>query len=112
MNPNIYIAMVVAVAVVVVVALVLGRKVSISKDDKGIHVETGAAERGQGSKVSVGDGLKIESSNVGNISGVRQEGNASAAEASEVSVAKGAELKGSVVGDITGMSISASPKKT
>ena len=111
MSPNVYIAIVVAVAVTVVVALVLGRKVSIRQDEKGIHVETDAAERSPGPKVGVGAGLKIEGSNVGNITGVRQEGNASAEAAGEVSVANGAELRGSVVGDITGVSISASAKK-
>lgn len=92
-----WILIAVLVAIVVVFALSRGYNVKLKRGDVEAHFEK--STDGSGPGVSVGKGMKVKGSRIGNVSGIR--GGAEAK--GRVDVLDGASIKDSEMGDVTGV---------
>lgn len=91
--------LIVAVAGVVAFAIWKGRGIKISKSESGLGIEVEKADA-KHSGINVGRGIRIESSTVGDIAGVK---NSDSTLGSSIDVARNAKLKDAQVGDIAGV---------
>lgn len=98
--------LIVAVAGVVAFAIWKGRGLKISKNDSGLGIEVEKADSPQAG-ISVGRGIRIENSTVGDVSGVK---NSEATPGGSVDVAHNARLENARVGDISGVKGKATPR--
>ena len=98
-NPLVWIIAILALAVVVIVALWKGQMVEVELKPLRLKFKRHGGDGTGG--VSVGSGLKVENSKLGDIAGVKGAG--AALPEGSVTVAQGARIAGSTTGDIVGV---------
>jgi hypothetical protein len=106
-DSNVWLVLILVGGLVVAVALFLGRGLIVRKSREGLSIEVekhqlpvSPAPPSQG--IEVARGAQIERSTVGDISGVKLEGDA-ATEARDLRVFQQGRLEGSQAGDISGV---------
>lgn len=109
-DPVVWIVLIAAVAVVFALAVWFGRGITVRKDDKGFELtvqesnpqsKQNSSQQSNNQGVSVGEGLVIKGSKVGDIAGIK--GASQSGENQPVTVAKNAQIEASEVGDIAGV---------